>query len=257
MKMKDMKPVVLICAGAMALIAFAEKQPIERYQSIIDRQMFGPLPKDFDPTKMPSEVSKSGSAAAEQELTKEQEQLQSSVHFSVINVDHDGKAIVGFTDNSDPKAPKHHYMRVGETQDGWEVKEADPEHATMTVVKDGVEVSLTLGDNSGKGGGKTSASTSKPETAKPGLQGGIAGTLRARRAARLQAQREAEQKKAAEVAEKEAVRQAQAEQEKAEREAERAQQQQQLQALADELRKAREERQQKQAESENGNHETE
>jgi len=255
MKTKDMKPVVMTFAVVAAMSAIAEKQPIERYQSIIDRQMFGPLPKDFDPTKMPSEVSRSGSAAAEQELTKEQEQLQSAIHFSVINVDSEGKAIVGFTDNSDPKAPKHHYMRVGESQDGWEVKEADPEHATMTVVKDGVEVSLTLGDNSGKGGGKTSAS-GKGDSAKTGLQGGIAGSLRARRAARMQAQREAEQKQAAEVAEKEAARQAQIEQEKAEREAERAQQQQQLQALADELRKAREERQ-KQAEGENANHDPE
>jgi len=255
MKTKDMKSAALIVVAVIATAAIAEKQPIERYQSIIDRQMFGPLPNDFDPTKMPSEVSKSGSAASEQELTKEQEQLQSAIHFSVINVDQAGKAIVGFSDNSDPKAPKHHYMRVGETQDGWEVKEADPEHATMTVVKDGVEVSLTLGDNSGKGGGKTSSS-SKGESAKTGLQGGFAGSLRARRAARKQAEREEEQKRAAEAAEREAARQAQVEQEKAEREAERAQQQQQLQALADELRKAREERK-KQSESENANHDVE
>ena len=43
--------------SAAALVA-AERQPISRYQSIIDRQMFGALPPDFDPTKMPSEVQR-------------------------------------------------------------------------------------------------------------------------------------------------------------------------------------------------------
>ena len=62
----------LVIAGAVALVkdAYAERQPYERYQSIVDRQMFGPLPAGFDPTKSPAEVSKSGSAAAEKELTK-------------------------------------------------------------------------------------------------------------------------------------------------------------------------------------------
>jgi hypothetical protein len=48
--------------------AFAEKQPIERYQSIIDRQMFGPLPPGFDPAKSPNDVQKS-SSRNEEELT--------------------------------------------------------------------------------------------------------------------------------------------------------------------------------------------
>ena len=251
--MKQMKTPLTILAVMSLAAAFAEKQPLTRYQSIIDRQMFGPLPKDFDPDKMPSEVARGGgSAAAERELTQEQEKLQSAVHFSVINVDHDGKAVVGFTDNSDPKAPVHYYMRVGEKQDGWEVREADPEHATMTIVKDDVEVSLTLGDNSGKGGGKTSSAKSESASPRPGLLG---GSLRARRAARLQAAQEAEKQRAAEAAEKEAVRQAQAEQEKAEREAERAQQRQQLMAIQEELRKAREAKQQ--TESGDGNNDAE
>lgn len=253
--MKHMKTAVTILAVIFAAAAFAEKQPLSRYQSIIDRQMFGPLPKDFDPDKMPSEVARgSGSAAAERELTQEQEKLQSAVHFSVINVDHDGKAVVGFTDNSDPKAPVHYYMRVGEKQNGWEVREADPEHATMTIVKDDVEVSLTLGDNSGKGGGKTSSAKSDSASPRPGLLG---GSLRARRMARRQAEQEAAKKQAADAAAKEAERQAQAEQEKAEREAERAQQRQQLMAIQEELRKAREAKQQQQAESGDGHNDAE
>ena len=248
-----MKSALAILTMGMAFVALAEKQPLERYQSIIDRQMFGPLPKDFDPNKMPSEVTKGSGSMSEKELTKEQEKLQSSIHFSVINVDHDGKTVVGFTDNSDPKAPVHYYMRAGETQNGWTVREADPSEATMTIVKDDVEVSLKLGDNSGAGGGKTaSASPSKSPSEAPrrGLFGGM-GSLKARREARAQAAREAAQKQAAENAEKEAARQAQAEQREAEREAERQQQRQQLQAIQEELRKAREEKE-RQRQSEGG-----
>ena len=241
--------------------AFAEKQPIERYQSIIDRQMFGPLPKDFDPTKMPSEVSRSSSSAEEKELTQEQAQLQSAVHFSVINVDRDGKPVVGFTDNSDPKAPVHYYMHVGETQNGWLVKEANPEDATMTIAKGEVEVSLKLGDNSGKGGGKTSAAGAAAKPAAGPRGGLLGGTLGARRAMRRQAEQAEVQKREAEQAEKEAARQAQAEQEKAEREAERAQQRQQLMAIQEELRKAREEKEKaknaQEAESGDGNNDSE
>lgn len=239
--------------------AFAEKQPIERYQSIIDRQMFGPLPKDFDPTKMPSEVSRGSSSAAEKELTKEQEQLQSAIHFSVINVDHDGNPVVGFTDNSDPKAPVHYYLHVGETQNGWLVKEVNSEDATMTIAKDEVEVALKLGDNSGKGGGKTVAAGTAAGSAS-GLRGGLLGaTLSSRRLMRRQAEQAEAQKREAEQAEKEAARQEQAEQEKAEREAERAQQRQQLQAIQEELRKAREEKAKhaQEAESGDGNNDSE
>lgn len=245
--------ITLTFLTVLALVtAFAEKRPIEHYQSIIDRQMFGPLPKDFDPTKMPSEVSRSSSSAAEKELTQEQEQLQSAIHFSVINVDHDGKSVVGFTDNSDPKAPVHYYLHVGETQNGWLVKDANPEDATMTIAKGEVEVSLKLGDNSGKGGGKTSAAGA---AAKPagGLRGGLlGGTLSARRAMRRQAEQAEARKREAEQAEKEAARQAQAEQEKAERDAERAQQRQQLMAIQEELRKNREEKAKHAQEAEGG-----
>ena len=98
--------------GLLTAVASAEKQPFERYQSIIDRQMFGPLPPGFDPTKLPSEVQKS-SSAQERELSKEQEQLKSAIHFSVINVAADGKTEVGFTDNSDPENP------------GWQISAGD------------------------------------------------------------------------------------------------------------------------------------
>ena len=233
-------------AGLVVLSAFAEKQPIERYQSIIDRQMFGPLPPGFDPTKSPSEVQKS-SAKEEKQLTQEQEKLQSAIHFSVIDVRPDGAVAVGFTDNTDPKAPRNYFLKVGESRDGWTVKEADPDAATMTIAKDDIEVSLSLGGNSAKDGGTAKAGGAAPAAANAGgrrsglLGGGLTGgSLRARRLQRLQEAQANAAKQQEELAAKEAERQAQAEQEKQQREAERAEQRQQLLAIQEELKKVRE-----------------
>ena len=248
-----------------ALASAAEKQPFERYQSIIDRQMFGRPPRGFDPDKMPSEVSRT----SDKELTAEQEKLQSALHFSVINVTEAGEVEVGFTDNSDPKAPAHYFLKVGESQNGWEVVEADPENATMTVVKDDIEVSLSLGDNSANGGGTTSAkgassvpspsapsSSSAPSVAEgprsPGLLGGIQ-SLRGRRQQRMEqlAKERAEQKAAddAKAAAEKEEREAREAEAKAEREANR----EQLRALQEELRRSREQREQQHDNGNEGN----
>ena len=245
-----MKFIILGIAGLLAVVASAEKQPFERYQSIIDRQMFGPLPPGFDPTKLPSEVQKS-SSAEERELTKEQEQLKSAIHFSVINVASDGATEVGFTDNSDPKMPRHYFLKVGDSRDGWTVKEADAEKATMTIVKDEIEVSLTLGGNSASGAGTTAragGAAARPLAAGLGSRSssllGGGGSLRSRRMLRRQEEAAAKEQADAAAAEKEAAReaerQAQAEQEKAQREQERAEQRQQLMAIQEELKKVRE-----------------
>ena len=242
----------IVLLGAFALTiavssVWAEKQPIGRYQSIIDRQMFGPLPPGFDPTKSPNEVQKS-SGKDERQLTQEQEKLQSSIHFSVINVASDGQPEVGFTDNSDPKAPKHYFLKVGESRDGWTVKDASAEDATMTIAKGDIEVSLSLGGNSAKDGGTSraggaaSAATVPGAARRPGLMGGglLGGSLRARRLQRQQDALAAAAKQREEQAAKDAERQAQAEQEKQQREAERAEQRQQLLAIQEELKRVRE-----------------
>ena len=241
-----MKPTLCLFVLLLVTAVFAEKQPFERYQSIIDRQMFGPLPPGFDPTKSPNDVQKS-SSKNEEELTQDQAKLKSAIRFFVIDTKADGTVSVGFSDNSDPKAPKSYYLKVGETRDGWEVKDADPETAKMTIAKGEIEVSLTLGGNSATGGGTTAAtpaaaSASNGALRRPGLLGGglMGGTLRARR---LQRQQEAaaQQKEAQAQAEaKEAERQAQAEADKQQREAERAEQRQQLLAIQEELKKVRE-----------------
>ena len=239
--MLEMKRTVLLALAFSVSAAFAEKQPISRYQSIIDRQMFGPLPPGFDPTKSPNEVQKS-SSKSEKQLTKEQEQLQSAIHFSVINVASDGQPEVGFTDNSDPKAPKHYFLKVGESRDGWTVKEANAENATMTIAKGEIEVALSLGGNSAKDGGTSKAGGAARNGGKrrPGLLGG--DTLRARRLQRKQAAAADEAKRREEQAARDAERREQAEQEKQQREAERAEQRQQLLAIQEELKKVREQK---------------
>lgn len=239
-----MRAVAASIAVLACLAASAERQPFERYQSLVDRQMFGQPPPGFDPTKPASAVTKT----EQRELSREQEVLKSSIHFSAINVTPDGATAVGFTDNSDPKAPAHYYLKVGEARNGWKVLEADPVKATMKIAKDDVEVSLDLGANSASGGGSTAragaqGAGAQGATRKPGifgrgpmargLQGGAAaadgssshpafGSLRERRAAREQ------------------EREAQAAKEKAQRDAQFEEQRKALQSLKDELKAQRE-----------------
>ena len=187
-----------LCAFAFAALAaaacpaLAEKVGYDHYKTIVDRQMFGPLPADFDPTKMPSEVAKSSSsasAAAEAQLTKEQEKLKSAVRFSVINVTPQGDVAVGFTDSSNAKTPKHYYLKRGEARDGWLVKEADPETATVTLEKDGIELPLAIGEDSAKKNPKKGAGVAKDQArgANPG-RSSLLGSVGARRRSRKEEQ---------------------------------------------------------------------
>lgn len=232
-----MKSAFFVLSVLAGLTAVAEKQPYERYQSIVDRQMFGVPPKGFDPMKLPSEVSKSPS---QKELTKEQEKLQSSIHFSVINVAADGTPVVGFSDNSDPKIPVHHYLKVGEESGGWKVVSADPSESTMTIEKDGVELSLKLGDNSGKSG-KGGAAVPAVAAARGDRRSPLLGSqsLRSRRMLRREKQEAAE----AERKQQEEERRRREQEERVQREADREEQRQQLRALQESLSQLRAERQ--------------
>lgn len=252
----DIRPVFAAAAASLCLVAAAERQPLDRYQSIIDRQMFGRPPPNFDPSVPPSQVQRG--AGEEKQITREQEAVKSAIHFSAINVTPTGEVAVGFTDNSDSKAPVHYYLKVGEERNGWKVLEADPVKAAMKIAKGDIEVDLDLGANSGKGGGSTSrtgamAAGSISANRRVGLIGGLrrpsssggaepqAGmSLRERRAQREQARREEmakekelEAKRRAEADEKEREREAQ-------RQAEREEQRRELQLLKDELKAQRE-----------------
>lgn len=235
-----MRIIVFLLALTGVISTLAERVPFERYQTILNRQMFGAPPPGFDPNKLPSEVE---ALKKSKELTQEQEKLKSAVHFSVINVRGDGKVEVGFTDNSDPKTPHHYFICEGETAGGWTVESADPDSASMTIVKDGIQLELTLGDNSANGGGNASKLNAASGNGGRMASGtGAAMSLRGLRAKRqqqlneqLEAQRKERDAERAEVAKREAERDA-------ERAAEREQQQQQLMAIREELKRAREAR---------------
>lgn len=139
---------VVLLFGGLGLSLAAATRPFADYQTVIDRQMFGAPPKGFDPSKMPSDVAKANSKA-EQEKSKAEEKIRRAIRFSVLNVTADGEVMVGFTDQRDAKNPLNYYMKVGETRNGWTVKDADRTEATMTIVdEEGVEVSLRLGGDS-------------------------------------------------------------------------------------------------------------
>ena len=229
----------LAVAAALALVAgtaLAAQQPLSRYQSIIDRQMFGAPPTGFDPDKNPNEVA--GGKNAEKELTKEQEKLQSSIHFSMINITPSGETAVGFTDNSDGKQPVHYYLKVGEKRNGWEVKEADPVRAWMRIAKGDIEVELELGGNSAAkdaNGATTRAAADNGASAKPQTASILPATPRNTLLGGLRGRRMARAAEAAEL-EKRAA------EERARQEEERAAQKEELMLMKEEIQLQREER---------------
>ena len=171
--------------------------------------MFGKTPPGFDPTKPASEAPRSSGPASEAEL-QAQAKIKTAIRFSAINVTPEGATAVGFTDSSDAKNPVHYYLKVGESRNGWLVKDADPAKATMTIVKDDVEVTLSIGGNSAGGNPQQSAAAVKDAAVgrgifgrRPGAGGGFGrsgsdqpSSLRGRRLLREQ-QRQADEAEAA------------------------------------------------------------
>lgn len=237
---------------------FAEKQPLERYQPIIDRRPFGQPPPGYDPD---SAVLDTASAAAggemtPEELSQEQAQLQRAVSFSMMNINNDGSVSVGFTDSTVPNAPKSYYMREHDTRDGWTVKSVDIYEQTAIFEKDGVEATLKLGasaKNEAKGGAhaaKGALSGRSPLLAGRFGNGGDGAMMShaTRRARREQAAAAAEKARAELEAERRRLAEDKAAKEAAEaavREEERAATRQQLQAIQEELRRARDEARQR------------
>lgn len=261
--MKLVTRFVILALVTTGLSAAAEKLPFERYQSIIDRHPFGVPPPGFDPDRLPEDVQSSRAAEkSAKEVTQEQAKLQSSIQFSVITVTPEGDTAVGFTDNSDPKAPRHYYLKVGEERDGWVVKEADATKAWMKIAKDELEVELEIGGNSAGGakggtlrpppasllgnrsfplrGGNANPSAPRPAFAAGGVAAVSPMSLRERRRLRQEEAQAAQAKAAAEAAERKAREDEEKAARDAEREAERAEHRAQLLAIQEELKRARE-----------------
>ena len=259
--MKTFQTFLLI---ALAAVSFAEGQPFERYQTIIDRKPFGPEPVNFDPEAAPGSTS-ANAAAAEGEMTAEQrtaeeQQLAASVRVSILNVSPSGAIKVGFTDSSANPA-ENYYLAVGASQNGWTVKSADPAAESVTLEKGGVEVTVKLGETvGGDKGGSTKRSPQRagsmlagrraampeagavPASAQP--LGGLA-RLRQRRMEMAEKERaDAARKREADAAAKaeQAEREAREAEEKQRAAEERAQQREALLQIQEQLRRQREER---------------
>lgn len=245
-------------AALVTFALYAEKQEFSRYQTIIDRMPFGQPPPGFDPTRSPDEVSKNDYQNDAPPLSEQQAEIQKNVQFSAINLDEDGTVMVGFVDKGDPKAAKSYYLALGEESDGWLVKEADAVAKTMTISKDGVDVELKLGENSGGGGGNAKGMATRGMAAAKtnGLLGSRPAATTAATTARplslkgRRAQREEEQRRALEAErEKEAARAAELaarkeleEMREADRQREREEQRAQLNSIREELSRVREEK---------------
>jgi len=252
----------------------------ERYQSIIDRQPFGPPPPGFDPTQPPGKGGAGGGGdgeggRTEAEISAEEQKLMSSVRVSILNVTPAGAVMAGFTDST-TQPPVNYYLKVGDTSTDaakWTVKDADPAAGTVTLSKDGIDVTLSVGGETkkgaaGKGGAKGPGVAADdqqrgrgflrrlpmpPPAATGGPAGGLAGGDAGEDAhggslARLRQRRMLRQ--AEEVAQRQAAEKARAaieEQERAERErereqaaADREQQREALMQIQEELRRRRE-----------------
>ncbi len=239
--MRNRYLIAIFCLASGVLLA--AERPYSRYEPIVARAPFGQPPTNFNPSVNPSTVSARSGANGGKELTAEQEQLKKTVKFSAINLDpEDGELRVGFSDMSSAKMPRHYYLKVGESRDGWVVTEANAAERRVKISKDGVELELDLG-NEATGGTAKSAATPAPQAATPSSTRVISddkpsNRLLGRRG--LLAQRK----------EREEKRKAEQEAEKKKQEEDRAKMREELAALSEEVRQAREEREKaKEAES--------
>ena len=207
----------------------ASKPGFERYEPILKRQMFGTPPPGFDPQLSPSNVKASRREGEKEELTPDQQKLQKAVRFTVLNLDSSGNVMVGFSDHTDGKLPKHFYMKVGETFRGWKVLEADVLAGTAALEKDGIRLDMTLGE-------QAKAAQPNPNA------GGNGGRSMSERRLMRQRAREADERARVEK-EKRDAQAAQVAQEQREQEAvERAENNMIILELSDELKKNRAER---------------
>ncbi len=189
--------------------------PFEHYQPILDRMPFGAAPV------VTAHVSaeEAATAATEAEVKAEQEALARQINMSAVNVTPQGQTAIGFTDRS-VNPPSHYYLRVGQSSGGWTVKYADFDDELATLEKDGVEITLKLGEGlvdsssavpSPSSGARASALpvaadapqpvaagsprrpfSALPKLGKPDSEPSFADRLRERAVQKTQAEREAE-----------------------------------------------------------------
>lgn len=228
----------------------------ERYKTIIDRMPFGPEPSGFNPDAPPGTVPKGGGVAAgeggldEQQRSEEEMKILSSVRVSMLNVTPSGKVAVGFTDSSrQPSA--NYYLKVGETRDGWTVKDADARAMTVVLAnQEGVEATLKLGETAGgdaKGGKKgPTGGLKRLSSGRPAVQPSNEPESPGSALANLRARRQLREANAAEERARQAAAAAEEKQAREQAAADREQQREALLQIQEELRRQREIREQQQ-----------
>lgn len=138
---------VLALPAMMSVCSYANDVNLpDKYQQIVDKNLFGPPPAD--PSVIPDKGSSSSrdEEKSEREIAKEQEKLEKTVYVSALTVSPDGAVKVGFTDTSDGKKPSNHYLAVGASADGWLVVSADITTKKVVLSKDGIQIERVYGD---------------------------------------------------------------------------------------------------------------
>lgn len=224
----------------------ASSEGFAPYQTILDRMPFGPVPPNFNPETPPGSAAAVAAAAGAEEVsrTEEEQQIVSSVRISVLNVTPSGVVAVGFTDSS-VQPPVNHYLKVGEKRDVWEVKGADPAEQSVVLVKNGVEVTLKVGEAAEGGKGPRGGALAHGRMMRAAPAAPLAPRSTAMDRLRARRQRTVEDMKAEEARREAAVAEARKDAEKAA--AEREQQREALMQIQEELRRQREERLQRAA----------
>lgn len=181
-------PAAVLCAAGAALGSTSgdaagsyAPPPFAHYQPILDRMPFGELPANFNAAAVDPATLKN-----EAQVKAEQQAIAKKVNLSAVNVTPDGATAIGFTDLS-VTPPVSHYLRVGEAAGGWVVVSADYDEETATIEKEGVPITLKLGQGlidtppaAATPGGNAAAAI--PAAAKP-LLGRALGGAAAERAA--------------------------------------------------------------------------
>ena len=166
---------VLALSAMMSVCSYANDVNLpDKYQQIVDKNLFGPPPAD--PSVMPEKGSSSlrDEEKSELEIAKEQEKLEKTVYVSALTVSPDGAVKVGFTDTSNGKKPSNHYLAVGASEDGWLVVSADIATKKVVLSKDGIEIERVYGDKNASSApqdGKSGPNTMAANPAQQPLDG--------------------------------------------------------------------------------------
>jgi hypothetical protein len=118
--------------------------PFSEYEIILSRKPFG------NPPPLPDKAALVDNTAVIQ--AQDEQKLAKQINMVAVNKTPSGNTAVGFIDKSD-KPERSYYLNVGATLNGFTVVQASYAEETATLTKDGVTITLKLGEGLIKGGG--------------------------------------------------------------------------------------------------------